>query len=154
MEHGVRRQVASNGSDAFGEDDLGSAHNPSRVLSPSCLLPRWTWPSPIPRRMTLFRSAFFYLSVSNLFMCESTLTGLGLKPLDCLVLFHWNFVCMDRLEALFYWFQHAGFWCSYLDLDLLIPCGDESIIGWTFYRHFMYFGSYCDLSTQHKWKKH
>lgn len=59
MEHGVRRQVTSNGSDAFGEDDLGSAHNPSRVRLPSCLLPRRTWASPIPRRMILFRSASF-----------------------------------------------------------------------------------------------
>lgn len=43
---------------------------------------------------------------------------------------------MDRLGALFYWFHHAQFGAAILDLDLLILCGDESIIGWTFYSEF------------------
>lgn len=48
MENGIYRQLAAYGSDALREDDFRSAHHPCRIRSPSRLISRRTWSSPIP----------------------------------------------------------------------------------------------------------
>jgi len=59
----VRRQLAANGSDAFGEDDLRSAHHPRRVLAPRHHLFRRTRPRPISRRNSLRSNLLSFLSI-------------------------------------------------------------------------------------------